>query len=117
MGESVADDEIVYTEDDVIAEYLIEDFAGDGDIGCLVLDNHAGRQGGIIEDGVAAAGTSVEGDGYLISKKSGGIAEMGCKIVDKMLADPLLGSQGYVFATKDIEDVFPAVALGNFKCG
>lgn len=115
MVESVADYEIIDTEDDVVAEDLTENFACNGNIGCLVLDYHTGRKRGVVKNGVATSGTSVEGYAYLIGQKSGRITEMTDEVMDKMLAYPFFGSEGNIFLPQNIEHLFLAAYIGNFK--
>lgn len=45
MIDAVAHYEIVYTKNNVVTEYLIENLAGKRNVGCFVLNNHTGRQG------------------------------------------------------------------------
>lgn len=88
--DTVRHDEIMDTEDGVVGENLIEDSLGDGNIRRLIFENH---QGGLIlsiENGITTEAFLPYPQLNFISEKGGRITEVMNKIIDEMLAYPLL---------------------------
>ena len=52
MLQPVAHHQEVYVEQKIVYRYLVEHLLSDGDVGCLVLDDHPGAQVAAIEHAV-----------------------------------------------------------------
>lgn len=108
MLNAIADDEIVDVQKKVVAGYLVEYFLRDGNARSLVFHYHSRTESLVVEHRVAAHALVADRQLYLVCHQRQGIAEMGNKIVDKMLAHILLRSQGNVFASENVENMLLA---------
>ena len=104
VGESVGYDDIGYKELCVVPHYLVEGVLRNSNMGGLVLDKCQWIALGIVHNGVATTGHTVERKGYFITDASGRIATMRYKKSYKMLTYPLLGCEHYVSTSRGIPD-------------
>lgn len=102
-------------EKSVVGGDLAENFGGYRHGGGFVFDYDAGVPAlFMVEDAVGAAGGGADAQGHFVGEQGGGIAFMGDEVVDKMLANPLFGSETDVAAAQGVEDISVAAVVAHF---
>lgn len=114
MGDAIGDDEVSGVELHVVGGDLVEDLLGDADVRGFVFDNHDGMELAVVEHGVGAELLLPYLQLHLVGHESGRVAEGGNHPVGEVLADPLLGGQGYPAASERVEDLLAALADAQF---
>lgn len=104
---SVADDEVVDVEQQVVCRDLGEDVGRDGDVGSLVFHNHPRPHLSAVEHGVGAQMLAADGELHLVGKQRGRVAKVVDEVVDEVLAHPFLWREGNVAAAKRVENLHP----------
>ena len=106
--EAVAHDEIVDMEQHVVDRNLVENLLLDGDGRGFILDYHTRPERTVVKDAVAAQPLASRTQLNLVGQQRRRIAFVADEKVDEMLADPLFGRQGDIFAAQHVEDGAPA---------
>ena len=115
MVYTVGDNQELHFQDDIIPGYLIKDFGGDLHRRSLIFHNHLRLPLTVEQNRVAALGSAVQGDGYLVGQQRTRITLAGNQEIDKVLAYPFFGSQCHVFPTQRVKDISFPVLHNHFR--
>ena len=102
---AVGEKKVWDVEHEVVARGLVEDFLSDGDAFLLAFYDDERADLCVIDYDVAAARHAVEGDGSFHLDEFERVAEVVVEVVDDVLAHPLLGREGHIAASNDVEDL------------
>ena len=102
-------------EQEIIYRNLIEHLLRDGDMRCLVFDNHPGAELAAVEHAVGTQHLVAAFQLNLVGEQRGRVALVLDEIVYEVLAHPFFGCQCYEAAAQNVEDVCLAVGLPGLE--
>ncbi len=114
VGEAIGDNEVVYMEEAVISDNLVEYLLGDVNGGSFVLNNHTGLESSVVEYGIGTERLVAHLELQLIGQKRGGVVLVADKVVNEMLSDPFFRGQRDVFPAQRVENLTLPVGFAYF---
>ena len=102
--QSVAHDEVVYVQQQVVRRNLLEHLLRYLHRRRLVLHYHARLQVAVVEYAVGAQLLVADAEAHLVRHERGWVALVFYQVVDEVLAYPLLGRERYVAVAQNVED-------------